>query len=298
MAAARAVLCGLVRDAEADLARVAPQVEALAAGFADHRIFLFENDSEDGTVAALERWARRDPRVSFASERLGRPRHPSTRSEARRADMADYRARCQRAVLERFGDFDYVVLLDTDLVGYDAVGLAQALGWDGWDVLAAKGVSHLRGRFLCPDAWAYRDERDPDGTAPALRVHAIVPPRGAPLRPVLSCFGGLALYRMEAYRAGRYGSHDCEHVTFHESLRERGFDRIFMDPSLLTLYPDFASLYPGNALRHLSRWDEERRAAADEPTARDGRPHPARRAEAPGAVARDSGSVATKGRRV
>jgi hypothetical protein len=262
MADARAVLCGLVRDAEAHLPRVTPQIEALGAGFADHRIFLFENDSEDETAAVLERWARAEPRVSFASERLGRPRHPSTRSEARRADMAEYRARCQRAVLERFGDFDYVVLLDTDLVGYDAVGLAQALGWDGWDVLAAKGVSHLRGRFLCPDAC------DPDGAAPALRVHAIVPPRGAPLRPVLSCFGGLALYRMEAYRAGRYGGHDCEHVTFHESLRERGFDRIFMDPSLLTLYPDFASLYPGNARRHLSRWDEERRVGAGEPAAR------------------------------
>jgi len=265
MADARAVVCGLVRDAEADLPRVAPQVEALAAGFGDHRIFLFENDSADGTVAALEAWARANPRLSFASERLGRPRHPSNRDEARRIDMADYRARCQRAVLDRFADFDHVVLLDTDLVGYDATGLAQAFGWDDWDVLTAKGVSHLRGRFLYPDAWAYRDEHDPEGTARALRVHALVAPRGAPLRPVLSGFGGMALYRMGAFRTGRYGSDDCEHVTFHRSLRERGHGRIFLDPSLLTLYPDFAALYPKNALRHLERWDEEERCGASGP---------------------------------
>ena len=67
---------------------------------------------------------------------------------------------------------------------------------------------------------------------------------GAPLVPVDSCFGGLAVYRMEAFASGSYAGGDCEHVTFHASLRRAGFGRIFLDPSLLALYPDFVALYP------------------------------------------------------
>lgn len=51
----------------------------------------------------------------------------------------------------------------------------------------------------------------------------------APLVPVDSCFGGLALYRYEALRGCRYAYRhpaepakiDCEHVLFHLCLAER-----------------------------------------------------------------------------
>ena len=55
--------------------------------------------------------------------------------------------------------------------------------------------------------------------------------------PVWSCFGGLGVYRMECFEAAGYGGDDCEHVTFHRALRERGLDRLFLNPSQIVLYP-------------------------------------------------------------
>jgi hypothetical protein len=60
--------------------------------------------------------------------------------------------------------------------------------------------------------------------------------RGTPLVPVTSCFGGLGIYAMAAYREGRYGIDDLEHATFHRSLIAAGYDRLFLNPSQLVIY--------------------------------------------------------------
>jgi hypothetical protein len=42
---------------------------------------------------------------------------------------------------------------------------------------------------------------------------------------------------MQALRSGvRYGGDDCEHVVLHRQLRDRGFDRQFLNPSQIVLY--------------------------------------------------------------
>jgi hypothetical protein len=60
--------------------------------------------------------------------------------------------------------------------------------------------------------------------------------RGDPLVAVYSCFGGLGVYRMEAVLGARYSGEDCEHVTFHRSMREQGFGRMFLNPHQITLH--------------------------------------------------------------
>ena len=60
--------------------------------------------------------------------------------------------------------------------------------------------------------------------------------RGEPLVPVTCCFGGLGIYRMEAFRKGSYCPSDCEHVTFHKSLIEAGHGRLFLNPSQILIY--------------------------------------------------------------
>jgi len=253
MRAARAVICGLARDGAARLPATIPQLERLAAGFGEARIVIYENDSADETPEVLRAWAARDARVSVVCETLGRPPLRSGRSDARSTALADARARCQRAALARCAGFDYALVLDTDLLGFDGDGVAHALGCDGWDALAAKGVSFREdgvGGFVCPDVWAFRRPGQVEHTRNGAEVHRFVPPRGAPLVPVDSCFGGLAVYRMEAFASGCYAGGDCEHVHFHASLRRAGFGRIFMDPSLLALYPDFVELYPRWRSKH------------------------------------------------
>ncbi|MEO1085295.1 MAG: hypothetical protein AAFY88_13735 [Acidobacteriota bacterium] len=55
--------------------------------------------------------------------------------------------------------------------------------------------------------------------------------------PVVSCFGGLAVYSFEAFTCGaRYAGPECEHVAFHRDLRRRGFGRQFLNPSQIVLY--------------------------------------------------------------
>jgi hypothetical protein len=63
-----------------------------------------------------------------------------------------------------------------------------------------------------------------------------------PLIPVESAFGGLAIYTMDAFLSGKYiglsseGYEVCEHVGFHQAIKERGLN-IFIAPKLVNLLP-------------------------------------------------------------
>lgn len=54
--------------------------------------------------------------------------------------------------------------------------------------------------------------------------------------PVHSCFGGFGIYRTPAILACQYDGSDCEHVTLHRNMRDRGFGQIFLNPSQITYY--------------------------------------------------------------
>lgn len=61
-----------------------------------------------------------------------------------------------------------------------------------------------------------------------------------PLLPVDSCFGGLAIYRYEALRGCRYSFRysqpphmlECEHVLFHQCIREQNGAKLFANPNM------------------------------------------------------------------
>jgi hypothetical protein len=56
---------------------------------------------------------------------------------------------------------------------------------------------------------------------------------GSPPVPVVSAFGGMAIYDSFAYLRGHYdGEKDCEHVPFHRSIAERTGQRLYMDPAM------------------------------------------------------------------
>ena len=46
----------------------------------------------------------------------------------------------------------------------------------------------------------------------------------------------MGIYRMEAFRQGRYGATDCEHAVFHRTLIEAGCSRLFLNPSQIVIY--------------------------------------------------------------
>jgi hypothetical protein len=240
MAESRIVFCGLARNVAGILPLTRLRLERTGAMFADYRIFLYENDSADDTAQQLASWAAVNPRVEFVSERRGRRQHASVRCLDRAADMAGYRNRCQQYVRERWSDFDYVCVVDTDLQkGWSYDGLAHSFGMEPWDFVGAYGIIQRRRHFslrpLHYDVWAYRefgDYRPLEGKV----GNALAWRRGQPLVPVFSCFGGLGLYRLPAWLSATYTGADCEHVTLHQAMRAAGYGRQYLNPSQITLY--------------------------------------------------------------
>jgi hypothetical protein len=78
------------------------------------------------------------------------------------------------------------------------------------------------------DAWAGRlswweDRREHNW------FHMLMPPVGSEPIPMNSAFGGLCLYRREAYLAGVYEGGDCEHVLHHKAMQKAGY-QLFLNP--------------------------------------------------------------------
>jgi len=237
-----AVVAALARDVHDTLPDICTRIERLGAMFADYRVVLFENDSSDGTLGYLWAWQQENPAVTILTDQLGTARWPQVADPARGDQMAAYRNGYLRHAVERFAEFDYLIVLDTDLAGgFSREGVANTLGHDGWDMVGSYGIQvrPYAGRQDYPvffDAWAYRDVGHPEAHDYG-ELNPRIYRRGQPLLPLWSCFGGLAVYRMEALRAGcRYEGGDCEHVMLHRRMRRRGFGRLFMNPSQMVWY--------------------------------------------------------------
>lgn len=242
MARSTAVFCGLARDVRESLPRVSARIERAGQLFRDYRVVIYENDSRDGTLGFLWAWQQENDRVEVITEILGTPRWGQVQDMERMDQMADCRNRYLQHALEHYGDYDYVIVLDTDLPkGFSYDGLIDTFGHDDWDMVGANGILFQRDgngeqTSVFYDAWAFRREGETI-VQPYEITNRLVFRRGAPLVPVWSCFGGLAVYRMQALRSNvTYGGGDCEHVVLHRQMRSQGFTRQFLNPSLVVLY--------------------------------------------------------------
>lgn len=236
------VICGLCRDVRIFLPRTAARIERLGEMFRDYRVVLFENDSVDATVDFLRAWQQQNPRVTVISEPQAAKKYSQVRCLERAAWMAWCRNQYRERAVNEFGEFDDVIVVDTDLPGgwsYD--GIAHTYGEDGWDFVGSNGLKHRiapaagQPAYLHFDIWAFHPAQ---GTAARKMVNHndLDVRRGDPLLPVESCFGGLGIYRMECMKAAQYAGGDCEHVILHEQLRRAGLGRMYLNPSQIALY--------------------------------------------------------------
>jgi hypothetical protein len=238
---AKVTLVGLARNVAHILPATMLRMESLGRTFRDYNVVIYENDSVDSTALTLQRWQASNRRVTILSEKLGAP--PSVTSRcARRADrMAFYRSQCQAHVRKYHSQNEFVILVDTDVEGgWSADGIASTFGSDSWDFVGSNGVIYKRKGWHANatvqyDAWAYREHADFRPLTTRF-VNNKTFYRGQPLIPLPSCFGGLGVYRTEAYLAGTYCGPDIEHVAFHRSIRELGYDATFLNPSQIVVY--------------------------------------------------------------
>jgi hypothetical protein len=159
------VVCGLCRDVRHWLPRTRARIERLGTMFRDYAVVLYENDSQDDTVAYLRQWQRENPRVHILSESLGYPRYPQVRDPQRATRLAACRNSYLDYAVRELGDYDYSIVVDTDLRGgwsYD--GVAHTFGCTDWDFVGSYGVLPRISDGRPPyrhlvhfDAWAFRD---------------------------------------------------------------------------------------------------------------------------------------------
>lgn len=210
-----------VRDQEHVLHSFIRDATLLAGRFEDVSIFVYENDSSDGTRNTLTEWSRGDARVQLAMLRA-RPR--SIRTER----LAD----CRKLIWSHSQDSDVLVVVDSDYSGSMDVDSVVRVVTTLDETTAVFATS----REYIYDVWALRHARyeytDPfrDGffihfSRMPLRV------RTGERERVRSAFNGIGVYNVRqisrvdhgcSYR-GRYddGHPICEHVPFHLCLLER-----------------------------------------------------------------------------
>jgi hypothetical protein len=93
-------------------------------------------------------------------------------------------------------------------------------------------------QWLHYDLWALRGVGQPDCYYDTYRNNIggwgfqWVPPVGSPPVLVASAFGGMCIYRTDAYLKGTYdGVHDVEHVPFHQSIARATGQHMYLNPS-------------------------------------------------------------------
>jgi hypothetical protein len=241
MARSRVAITGLARNLAAVLPATIRRIERLRRLFADTRVIVYENDSTDATKLLLQAWAAHDGKVHVTLEDCRDPRNPPKRCVQRAERMARYRQRCQEIVLETCSHFDATIVIDLDVAGgWSEDGVANSFGHRDWDFIGSNGLIYRRDGLRINevrqyDMWALRFDADLS-PIPTAQARKYVYARGEPLVPVTCCFGGLGIYRMEAFRHGRYGTTDTEHAGFHRELIRQGFGRLYLNPSQILIY--------------------------------------------------------------
>lgn len=214
------------------------------------KLFIYENDSKDDTVAKLEDWKSKKDYVDFQSEKRYTPDLRLSTDRKRTENLAYARNQCVEYVRENCKDFDYVIVIDSDLNDYSTVGLLNTFGYlaDNNKINAVAGCSYLlkhivlnnrqfsdEPQFTGYDCWAYRHTDWYDNYSAGLTYYWFqfyVLPIGSNPYKVLSAFGGSCVYKTQDYLSGTYSGEDCEHVTFHKSISDKNPDfNLYVNPS-------------------------------------------------------------------
>ena len=238
-------IVSIARNAMPKLTNTLELVDGVRKGFARCQMFVFENDSADGTDAALDGHAARNDWFTVAHDTWGGTDSRSFERE-RTERLAKARNICFEWVKANGASNEYTIVLDLDPdMGFSVDGVFNSVGWlretlrsGAANVGAMASFSLLRieiegeVRVAHYDAWAarlnwWRDRRDEDGGMSWFSL--LLPPVGSSPIPLNSAFGGLCVYRTEAFLAGGYSGEDCEHVPHHRRMAEAGWG-LFLNP--------------------------------------------------------------------
>lgn len=247
----RVAFVGLARNCAVRLAENLGALEHLANGVGSWRLHIEANDCEDQTLSVLHDFSMRHSQATYHYQTLGRGQYPAEFAGRRTIALAEYRDACQRWVRDCAADADYVVVIDWDIAGgWSHHGLLNGLGWlvEMPGAYGMASVSLFQHDFGSGPQWAHYDLWALRGVGQAGCYwdtyqnryggwgYSWTPAVGSPPVLVSSAFGGMAVYRTDAYMAGTYdGTTDCEHVPFHASIAKATGQHLYLCPAMRTV---------------------------------------------------------------
>jgi len=248
----RLFLGALCRDAEPQLPGFMLFLQSLLPRLTALKVVVVENDSVDGSFMYLSRLQNRLPK----DLRLINPGSLDRKFPER----TDRIAFCRNLLLEQFyvlggsETFDLVLMLDiapeTAAISPCCINRALELAPPDWSALTANHAAFyydiwaLRHSLWCPFdvSKVFHEQRDILGEEFTRRVliasRQIHLPAHLPPIAVDSAFAGAGLYRASSLDGCTYAGHDelgctvCEHVNFHQLIRDRG-GMIYIQPCFI-----------------------------------------------------------------
>ena len=195
--------------------------------------FVYENDSVDETRIVLK-----NNNIECICEDLNLE-SLQDRSYTRTERLANYRNVCIEWVKDNHSDADYVIVLDLDAdLGFSVDGIYNSIYWLN-SIENAGGMGsyslYLEGdNYVHYDSFAVRmndwkPSEELDHNHQWVRNwHPLV---GSKPVQMYSCFGGLGVYKTDAFLGSKYkGELGSEHVDFHKTMQENGWD-MYLNPS-------------------------------------------------------------------
>lgn len=246
---------GLARNCAPWLSQNLSRLEHLAGRCNRWKLHIETNDNSDDTDQVLVDFCRKHQQATFVSQRLGRKQYTSEFAGRRTEALAEYRAACQRWVRENAQPVDFVVVIDFDSWGgWSDAGFMHGVGsltlsHDAYGMASVSLIEHpqvsigedrkpkMTQGWVHYDAWALRLNSPWDDYTAGMGAwkHSWLPAVGSPPIPVVSAFGGMAIYDAYAYLKGVYDGTDCEHVGFHASVSKRTGMKMYLDPAMRTV---------------------------------------------------------------
>ena len=243
------VICGAARNVEKSIQRFTSDMQQAFSNFKEIRFVFCESFSSDDTRAAIQKMASTNLNIHLIDD-LEVDKYENRRT----VRIASARNAIKNFVVSNFPESDFVVMADLDGVNRDITRKSIESCWTigYWDMVSASqtyryyDVWALRARGWCEnDCWDDFEElkmRYPEKLAVKLAVTSKMRGISKAERPipVMSAFGGLAIYQVEAFKQGTYmgvlesGKEICEHVPFNLKLSSLGFE-LFIAPKLVNL---------------------------------------------------------------
>ena len=243
------LIAGTARDVAHCIEREINHLNTCAKEFQSIQILVIESDSSDETVECLEQLKNEIPYFEYKT--LG---PLSSKIPSRTERLSHCRNQIVNALRTdpKYQFIDFVMLADldgvNDLLTVEKITQCWSVN-ENWDVICANQLNYyydiwaLRHPDWSPHNYLEQYHNLVDWMGPHQAHQLSIGVKQIKLDPktrliqVDSAFGGLAIYKKEAYITGSYGFpkgvvDEVDHAPFHQHLTDKGY-KIYINPALI-----------------------------------------------------------------